>query len=164
VGSKRASKHVRRGGSFRRKRPWRHRSQDRAEYCPSKVRQAAPRRAVGTASMRFRARPLFGHEPLRLPPNCRDVTAERVGTIIGIIGATAAGKGRSQDDRRRIDGQDRARAGLGAPFRRAGGHPGNRTRDARDAAREAAAFQGKYRTIRIFARGRSPARPQSRPW
>jgi Tfp pilus assembly ATPase PilU len=32
-------------------------------------------------------------QPLVLPPNFRDVTAERVGTVIGIIGATAAGKG-----------------------------------------------------------------------
>jgi Tfp pilus assembly ATPase PilU len=32
-------------------------------------------------------------QPLVLPANFRDVTAERVGTIIGIIGATAAGKG-----------------------------------------------------------------------
>jgi hypothetical protein len=31
-------------------------------------------------------------QPLRLPPNSRDVTAERVGTVIGIIGATAAGE------------------------------------------------------------------------
>jgi hypothetical protein len=29
-------------------------------------------------------------EPLRLPPNGRDVTAEKIGTVIGIIGATAA--------------------------------------------------------------------------
>jgi hypothetical protein len=33
-------------------------------------------------------------EPLRLPTNCRDVTAEKVGTVIGFIAATAAGKGR----------------------------------------------------------------------
>jgi len=39
--------------------------------------------------------------PLQLPPNFRDVTAEKIGTVIGIVGATAAGK--SQDDRRRID-------------------------------------------------------------
>jgi Tfp pilus assembly ATPase PilU len=31
--------------------------------------------------------------PLVLPPNFRDVTAERIGTVIGIVGATAAGKG-----------------------------------------------------------------------
>jgi hypothetical protein len=31
-------------------------------------------------------------EPLRLPPNCRDVTAEKIGTVIGIIGATGVGK------------------------------------------------------------------------
>jgi hypothetical protein len=30
------------------------------------------------------------HRALRLPPNFRDVTAEKVGTVIGIIGATAA--------------------------------------------------------------------------
>jgi hypothetical protein len=27
------------------------------------------------------------------PPNFRDVTAEKVGTVVAIIGATAAGKG-----------------------------------------------------------------------
>jgi Tfp pilus assembly ATPase PilU len=30
--------------------------------------------------------------PLVLPPNFRDVTAEKVGTVIGIVGATAAAK------------------------------------------------------------------------
>jgi hypothetical protein len=29
-------------------------------------------------------------EPLVLPANCRDVTAEKIGTVIGIVGATAA--------------------------------------------------------------------------
>jgi hypothetical protein len=28
-----------------------------------------------------------------LPPNFRDVTAEKVGTVMAIVGATAAGKG-----------------------------------------------------------------------
>ena len=28
-----------------------------------------------------------------LPPNFRDVTAEKVGTVVAIVGATAAGKG-----------------------------------------------------------------------
>src|SRR5580704_12382990 len=32
-------------------------------------------------------------QPLVLPPNGRDVTAEKIGTIVGIVGATAAGKG-----------------------------------------------------------------------
>jgi hypothetical protein len=27
--------------------------------------------------------------PLVLPPNCRDVTAEKTGTVSGIVGATA---------------------------------------------------------------------------
>jgi hypothetical protein len=36
-------------------------------------------------------------EPLRLPPNCRDVTAEKAGTVIGIVGATAA-DGHACDD------------------------------------------------------------------
>jgi hypothetical protein len=31
--------------------------------------------------------------PLVLPPNFRDVTAERIGTVIGIVGVTGAGKG-----------------------------------------------------------------------
>jgi hypothetical protein len=29
---------------------------------------------------------------LVLPPNCRDVTAEKVGTVVAIVGATAAPK------------------------------------------------------------------------
>ena len=32
-------------------------------------------------------------EPLRLPSNCIDRTAERIGTVVVIVGATAAGKG-----------------------------------------------------------------------
>jgi len=35
-------------------------------------------------------RPEGGGQPLQLPPNCRDVTAEKIGTVIGIVGATAA--------------------------------------------------------------------------
>jgi hypothetical protein len=31
-------------------------------------------------------------QPLVLPPNFRDVTAEKVGTVMEIVGATAAGK------------------------------------------------------------------------
>jgi hypothetical protein len=54
--------------------------------------------------------------PLVFPPNCRDVTAEKIGTVIGIVGATAA-KATKPGDRRRVD---RARAGLGAAIRRAG--------------------------------------------
>jgi Tfp pilus assembly ATPase PilU len=33
-----------------------------------------------------------------LPPNFRDVTAEKVGTVIGIVGATGAGKGTKPTD------------------------------------------------------------------
>jgi hypothetical protein len=33
-----------------------------------------------------------------LPPNCRDVTAEKIGTVIGIIGATAAQRGTKPTD------------------------------------------------------------------
>jgi hypothetical protein len=33
-------------------------------------------------------------QPLRLPPNFVDRTPERIGTVIGIVGATAAGKGK----------------------------------------------------------------------
>jgi hypothetical protein len=32
-------------------------------------------------------------QPLVLPSNFRDVTAERVGTMVAIVGATATGKG-----------------------------------------------------------------------
>jgi Tfp pilus assembly ATPase PilU len=31
-------------------------------------------------------------KPYVLPPNFRDVTAEKIGTVIGIIGATGTGK------------------------------------------------------------------------
>ena len=31
--------------------------------------------------------------PLQLPPNCIDGTAEKVGTVIAIVGATAAAQG-----------------------------------------------------------------------
>jgi Tfp pilus assembly ATPase PilU len=30
--------------------------------------------------------------PLVLPPNCRDVTAEKVGTLVVIVGATGGGR------------------------------------------------------------------------
>jgi hypothetical protein len=38
------------------------------------------------------------HKPLVLPPNCRDVTAEKIGTVIGIVGATGAGNNRCPTD------------------------------------------------------------------
>jgi hypothetical protein len=51
--------------------------------------------------------------PLVLP---RDVTAEKIGTVIGIVGATAAGKGTKPGCPTPYrPPQDRARAGLGAP-------------------------------------------------
>jgi hypothetical protein len=37
-------------------------------------------------------------QPLRLPENFRDVTAEKVGTVIGIVGATAVQKGTKPTD------------------------------------------------------------------
>jgi hypothetical protein len=40
-------------------------------------------------------------EPLRLPPNGRDVTAEKIGTVIGITGATAAEQPRTAHQRLR---------------------------------------------------------------
>jgi hypothetical protein len=42
------------------------------------------------ASMTDRPASTPPRPPLRLPPNFRDVTAEKVGTVIGISGATAA--------------------------------------------------------------------------
>jgi hypothetical protein len=42
------------------------------------------------ARMTDKPAPTPPREPLRLPPNCRDVTAEKAGTVIGIVGATAA--------------------------------------------------------------------------
>jgi hypothetical protein len=36
--------------------------------------------------------PVPPRQPLVLPPNFRDVTAERIGTVVAIVGATAAGK------------------------------------------------------------------------
>jgi hypothetical protein len=44
------------------------------------------------AQMTDKPTPTSPRQPLRLPPNCRDVTAEKIGTVIGIIGATAAAK------------------------------------------------------------------------
>jgi hypothetical protein len=34
--------------------------------------------------------PVLLRQTLQLPPNCRDVTAEKIGTVIGVVGATAA--------------------------------------------------------------------------
>jgi hypothetical protein len=39
------------------------------------------------------SQPTISSRGLVLPANCRDMTAERVGTVIGIVGATAAEKG-----------------------------------------------------------------------
>ncbi len=36
------------------------------------------------------SQPATSSRGLRLPPNCRDVTAEKTGTVIGIVGATVA--------------------------------------------------------------------------
>jgi hypothetical protein len=36
------------------------------------------------------SRPATSSRGLRLPPNCRETTAEKIGTVIGIVGATAA--------------------------------------------------------------------------
>jgi hypothetical protein len=36
--------------------------------------------------------PVPPRQPLALPPNFRDVTAEKVGTVVAIVGAVAAGK------------------------------------------------------------------------
>jgi hypothetical protein len=52
--------------------------------CPVLSQSAVRQRGDGVTPPR---------EPLRLPPNFRDVTAEKVGTAMGIVGATAAGKG-----------------------------------------------------------------------
>jgi hypothetical protein len=43
-------------------------------------RSEAPRRALSLDGVQ------------QLPPNCRDTTAEKVGTVVAIVGATAAGK------------------------------------------------------------------------
>jgi hypothetical protein len=60
-GQNEPSKHVRSDGSFRRKRSWAGPFPRSREPYPSKVRQAAPRRAEGrlAVSMRFRERPLL---------------------------------------------------------------------------------------------------------
>jgi hypothetical protein len=42
------------------------------------------------AQMIDKAAPTPPRAPLRFPENWRDVTAEQAGTVIGIIGATAA--------------------------------------------------------------------------
>jgi hypothetical protein len=47
---------------------------------------------AGWLTFRCTVRQLVLELPLRLPPNFRDVTAERVGTMVAIVGATAAEK------------------------------------------------------------------------
>jgi Tfp pilus assembly ATPase PilU len=44
-------------------------------------------------SMTDKPAPTPPHEPLQLPSNFVDKTAEKIGTVIGIVGATGAGKG-----------------------------------------------------------------------
>jgi hypothetical protein len=44
--------------------------------------------------MTERPAPTPRREPLVLRANFRDVTAERIGTVIGIVGATAPAKGK----------------------------------------------------------------------
>jgi uncharacterized protein YjbI with pentapeptide repeats len=58
--------------------------------------------------MTDKAAPTPPRAPLMLPPNCRDVTAEKAGTVIGIVGATAAAnrtnlKGANLEDSGLID-------------------------------------------------------------
>src|SRR6516165_1840153 len=38
-------------------------------------------------------------KPIRLPPNARDVTAEHLGTVFGLVGATASAKAHQPHDR-----------------------------------------------------------------
>ena len=40
--------------------------------------------------------PTRPREPLVLPPNFHDVTAERVGTVVAIVGGTEAAEGRTE--------------------------------------------------------------------
>jgi hypothetical protein len=47
---------------------------------------------AGWLTFRCTVRQLVLERPLRLPPNVRDVTAERVGTMVAIVGATGAEK------------------------------------------------------------------------
>jgi hypothetical protein len=46
--------------------------------------------AAALINMADKTAPTPSRPPLRLPSNCVDVTAEKIGTVIGIIGATAA--------------------------------------------------------------------------
>jgi hypothetical protein len=72
------------------------RARPRAAGCASRRR---PRFALSSASLCYNANMTDNpattppREPLVLPPNFRDVTAERVGTVTGIIGATATKPG-----------------------------------------------------------------------
>jgi hypothetical protein len=67
-----------------------------------------PAMVLSTCSI-FRARRFIAtnpiqRQPLVLPPNFRDVTAERAGAVVVIVGGDGCGgRERSQDDRRRID-------------------------------------------------------------
>jgi hypothetical protein len=44
-------------------------------------------------------KPTPPREPIRLPQNARDTTAEHVGTTIGIVGGTAPAKAQQPDAR-----------------------------------------------------------------
>jgi len=67
---------------------------------PAELERTAATREPDRRAMAMSAQSLIAEQPkptvpprLRLPPNCVDVTPERVATITAITGVTAAGKG-----------------------------------------------------------------------
>jgi hypothetical protein len=61
--------------------------------CSPSRRRALSATPCYNTQMTDKPTPTPPREPLRLPPNGRDVTAEKIGTVIGIVGATAAKPG-----------------------------------------------------------------------
>jgi hypothetical protein len=49
-------------------------------------------------------------EPLRLPPNFRDVTAEKIGTVMGVVGATGCEGNEARSAGAGLDAAHRAAA------------------------------------------------------
>ena len=60
-------------------------------HLPDQLHAAGMESQAGWLTFRAECQLVLGW-PLRLPPNFRDVTAEKVGTMVAIVGATAAEK------------------------------------------------------------------------
>jgi len=59
---------------------------------PTKALRGPPWRGPGAGLWAGPAASATARPPLVLPPNFRDVTAEKVGTVVAMVGATAGGK------------------------------------------------------------------------